>query len=107
MLDPGHLDSPRQRIEMYTPGAPSGTSWEYTWKEYISSQTKTTEKQNALMQILTRDPKDGHGLPIMSLQAINGIARVENNYQKCDKKLGCKNVKMEELYDKTVVHTVK
>ncbi|KAK0244498.1 hypothetical protein EDD85DRAFT_978669 [Armillaria nabsnona] len=54
-LQDREFDSPRQRIEFWTPGAADGTTQKFKWRFSLSPQTKTTKNFFHLMQDYKRD----------------------------------------------------
>ncbi|KAK0222108.1 hypothetical protein IW262DRAFT_1271895, partial [Armillaria fumosa] len=96
-----HADSPRQRIEIWTPGVADGTTQKFKWRFYLSSQTKTTKNFFHLMQVLSR----GDGGPIVTLDAVNDSIMIKNYKRDCDV-TGCPSIPLDRFTDRTTVHFV-
>lgn len=95
------VDSPRQRIEFWTPGVADGTTQKFKWRFYLSSQTKTTKNFFHLMQVLSR----GDGGPIVTLDAVNDRIMIKDYKRDCDV-TGCPSIPLDRFTDRTTVHFV-
>ncbi|KAK0503703.1 hypothetical protein EDD18DRAFT_1063329, partial [Armillaria luteobubalina] len=93
-----HADSPRQRIELWTPGAADGTT-KFKWS--LSSQTETTKNFFHRMQVLSW----GDGEPIVTLDAVNDRIIIKNYKRDCDV-TGCPSIPLDRFTDRTTVHFV-
>ncbi|KAK7048156.1 hypothetical protein R3P38DRAFT_2867716 [Favolaschia claudopus] len=101
-LQDSKSDSPRQRIEFLTRGAADGTSWQYQWKYYLSSQTGTTNHFFHLMQILTRGGSVG---PVITLDAVAGKVSIQDIVRGCPSN-GCPSIPLKSFTDKTTIHSM-
>ncbi|KAF7290047.1 hypothetical protein HMN09_01309700 [Mycena chlorophos] len=68
MLDTAHLDSPRQRTEWHFPTLSTGSSFSYSWKQYLATGTSTSVHFFHLMQVFGV-PENG---PVLTLDALSG-----------------------------------
>lgn len=95
------LDTPRQRIELWTPGVADGTTQKFKWRFYLSSQTGTTKNFFHLMQVLSR----GDGGPIVTLDAVNDRIMIKDYKRDCDV-TECPSIPLDRFTDRTTVHFV-
>ncbi|KAJ4482230.1 hypothetical protein J3R30DRAFT_3699647 [Lentinula aciculospora] len=93
--------SPRQRTEFLTPSAAAGTTHRYRWSYYLQSPVGTSSHFFHLMQLFSRDD-DG---PILTLDAINGVIAIKDNYRDCSK-TGCPSISLSAFTNKTTIHDV-
>ncbi|KAJ3930891.1 MAG: hypothetical protein NXY57DRAFT_272370 [Lentinula lateritia] len=93
--------SPRQRTEFLTASAAAGSTHKYQWSYYLKSPVGTTTHFFHLMQLFSRDD----GGPILTLDAINGVIAIKDNYRDCSK-TGCPSIPLSTFTDKTTIHTV-
>lgn len=117
-LDPGFPDSPRQRIEFYTPGAADGTTHKYTWKYLYEFHLRVNRRLLMsffslapgvgtsthffhLMQLYSR----GDGAPIVTLDALSGKVTVRDYKRSCAS-TQCPSVALSSFTGKTTVHTM-
>jgi len=103
MLDQGHLDSPRQRVEFLTPTSSDGTTVSYSWKYYLSSQVGTSSHFFHLMQVFS----DGDGGPVVTLDAVNGDLAIDDNVRGCGSGNVCPVVAFPTFTDRTTLHSIK
>ncbi|KAJ6512547.1 hypothetical protein C8R45DRAFT_813063 [Mycena sanguinolenta] len=76
-LDPGHLDSPRQRDEFHFPKVSAGTQFTYTWKQYLYASTGTGSSWFHIMQAFGSN-EDG---PLVTLDAVSGTLGIKNYFR--------------------------
>ncbi|KAK0449402.1 hypothetical protein EV421DRAFT_1900092 [Armillaria borealis] len=90
-LQDRHLDSPRQRIEFWTPAVADGTTQKFKWRFYLSSQTKTTKNFFHLMQVLSRGDGSEDAEPVVTLDAVNDRIMIKDYVRDCDV-TGCPSI---------------
>ena len=78
-LDPGFPDSPRQRIEFRSETQVDGSSFKYTWKQFLYPDVGTTRNFFHLMQVFSM--KDSG--PVVTLDAVSGKATVNDFFRSC------------------------
>jgi hypothetical protein len=78
-LDPGFPDSPRQRIEFRSETQADGSSFKYTWKQFLYPNVGTTRNFFHLMQVFSM--KDSG--PVVTLDAVSGKAAVNDFFRSC------------------------
>ncbi|KAJ3810166.1 hypothetical protein EV368DRAFT_80721 [Lentinula lateritia] len=93
--------TPRQRTEFLTASAAAGTTHKYQWSYYLKSPVGTSTHFFHLMQLFSRDD----GGPILTLDAINGVIAIKDNYRDCSK-TGCPSIPLNTFTDKTTIHTI-
>ncbi|KAJ3890758.1 hypothetical protein GG344DRAFT_77567 [Lentinula edodes] len=93
--------TPRQRTEFLTASAAVGTTHKYQWSYFLKSPVGTSTHFFHLMQLFSRDD----GGPILTLDAINGVIAIKDNYRDCSK-TGCPSIPLSTFTDKTTIHTV-
>ncbi|KAJ3986592.1 hypothetical protein F5890DRAFT_1552171 [Lentinula detonsa] len=93
--------SARQRTEFLTPSAAAGTTHRYRWSYFLQSPVGTSTHFFHLMQLFSRDD----GGPILTLDAINGVIAIKDNYRDCSK-TGCPSIPLSAFTDKTTIHDV-
>ena len=99
-LDPGFLDSPRQRVEFLTPAQDAGTDFAFTWKMYLSSNAGTSTHFFHLMQVFSRDDNG----PIVTLDALSGKITVKDYIRTS---ASVPSIALSDYTDYTTVHTIQ
>ncbi|KZS86532.1 hypothetical protein SISNIDRAFT_461645 [Sistotremastrum niveocremeum HHB9708] len=102
-LDPGFPSSPRQRIEFRTNSQKAGSTASYTWKQTLQP-TSTSTHFFHLMQVF--DEPDG--TPVMTLDAVNGNARiVDYSPQRQNCGGGCPTIPISQYTGITTLHSLR
>ncbi|KZS93859.1 hypothetical protein SISNIDRAFT_410813 [Sistotremastrum niveocremeum HHB9708] len=73
-LDPNFLSSPRQRIELRGDSHPSGSSYSFQWKQWLSSSVGTSTHFFHLMQVFD-ETADG---PVVTLDAVSNKLSIKD-----------------------------
>ncbi|KAK7036142.1 DOMON domain-containing protein [Favolaschia claudopus] len=73
-LDTNHLDSPRQRDEFHFPQVSAGTSFSYSWKQYLYASTGTGSTWFHIMQAFGVVENN----PLVTLDAESGTLRIKD-----------------------------
>ena len=101
-LDTHFPDSPRQRIEFRTDAHPSGSSFSFTWKQYLSANVTTSTHFFHLMQVFDMTA-DG---PILTLDAVkNQLTFTDFDGDKCNE--DCPAVALDEYNGRTTMHSLQ
>jgi hypothetical protein len=101
-LDTHFLDSPRQRIEFRTDAHPSGSTFSFTWKQYISADVTTSTHFFHLMQVFDQTA-DG---PILTLDAVKDqLTFTDFDGDKCAD--DCPATALDNYLGRTTVHSLQ
>ncbi|KAF8195211.1 hypothetical protein K438DRAFT_1968541 [Mycena galopus ATCC 62051] len=105
-LDTNHLDSPRQRDEFHFPQVSAGTSFSYTWKQYLYSSTGTGSTWFHIMQAFGVSENG----PLVTLDAESGTLRIKDYVRgtggtSCGS-AACPTTNLANYHGQTTTHTI-